>query len=190
VRQAKRKGEKQMKRLMNHFLKGLLIFVPTALTVFTIVWVFTKLDGLLNIPIPGMGLGLTILLITLTGFFASNFIGKKFFALIDGVFNRLPVVKMLYSAIKDVIEAFAGEKKSFDRPAVVELTAGGPKALGFITREGLEFLSLSDHVAVYFPQSYNFAGSLLIFPADQVRPVNVESSDAMAFIVSGGVSGK
>ncbi|MHC4411604.1 MAG: DUF502 domain-containing protein, partial [Planctomycetota bacterium] len=71
-----------------------------------------------------------------------------------------------------------------------ELTAGGPKALGFITRDSLEFLSLSDHVAVYFPQSYNFAGSVLIFLSDQVTPLDVDSSDAMAFIVSGGVSGK
>ena len=179
-----------MKHLINYFLKGLLVFVPSALTVFTIVLVFTKLDGLLKIPIPGLGLGLTILFITLIGFLASNFIGKKFFTLIDGLFIKLPVVKMLYSAIKDIIEAFAGEKKSFDRPAVVELTPGGPKAVGFITRDSLKFLSLSDHVAVYFPQSYNFAGSVLIFPSGRVTPVNIDSSEAMAFVVSGGVSGK
>ncbi len=179
-----------MKRLMNYFLKGLLVFVPAALTVFTIVLVFTRLDGLLKIPIPGLGLVITILVITLVGFLASNFVGKKFFTLIDGLFNKLPVVKMLYSAIKDLIEAFAGEKKSFDRPAVVELTLGGPKAVGFITRDSLEFLSLSDHVAVYFPQSYNFAGSVLIFPSDRVTPVDIDSSEAMAFVVSGGVSGK
>lgn len=62
--------------------------------------------------------------------------------------------------------------------------------MGFITRDGLEFLSLSDHVAVYFPQSYNFAGSVLIFPSDRVTPVDIDSSEAMAFVVSGGVSGK
>jgi uncharacterized membrane protein len=179
-----------MKHLINYFLKGLLVFVPAALTVFAIVWVFTKVDGLLKIPVPGAGLIITIFFIALIGFLASNFIGKKFFTLIDGLFNKLPVVKMLYSAIKDLIEAFAGEKKSFDRPAIVELTLGGPKAVGFITRDSLEFLSLSDHVAVYFPQSYNFAGSVLIFPSNQVTPVNIDSSEAMAFVVSGGVSGK
>ncbi|MGR3174032.1 MAG: DUF502 domain-containing protein [Candidatus Scalindua sp.] len=179
-----------MKRLMNYFLKGLLVFVPVALTVFTIVLAFTKLDGLLKIPIPGLGLLITILFITLIGFFASNFVGKKFFTLIDGLFTRLPVVKMLYSAIKDLIGAFAGDKKSFDKPAIVELTPGGAKAVGFITRDSLEFLSLSDHVAVYFPQSYNFAGSVLIFPSERVTPVDIDSSEAMAFVVSGGVSGK
>ena len=179
-----------MKRLLNYFLKGLLVFVPVALTVFAVVFIFTKLDSLLKLPIPGMGLIITILAITLIGFLASNFIGNKFFELLDGLFIKLPVVKMLYSAIKDLIAAFAGEKKSFDKPAIVELTPGGAKALGFITRESLDFLSLSDHVAVYFPQSYNFAGSVLIFATERVTPIYIDSSEAMAFVVSGGVSGK
>jgi uncharacterized membrane protein len=179
-----------MKRLVSYFVKGLLVFVPAALTVFAVFLVFTKIDALLKIPIPGLGLVITILFITLIGFLASNLIGKKFFSLIDRLFTKLPVVKMLYSAIKDVIEAFAGDKKSFDKPVIVELTEGGPKAVGFITRDSLEFLSLSDHVAVYFPQSYNFAGSVLVFPSDRVTSLDVDSADAMAFVVSGGISGR
>ena len=179
-----------MKQLVKCFLKGLLVFVPAALTVFTIVLAFTKLDGLLKIPIPGLGLVITLLFITLIGFLASNLVGKKFFAFIDRLFAKLPVAKMLYLGIKDVIGAFAGEKKSFSKPAVVELTPGGAKALGFITRDALDFLSLSDHVAVYFPQSYNFAGTVLIFPSNRVTLIDVDSAKAMAFVVSGGVSGK
>ncbi len=179
-----------MKRLISYFLKGLLVFIPAALTVFTIVLVFTKLDGLLTISIPGLGLVITLLFVTLIGFLASNFIGRKFFALIDRLFTKLPVAKLLYSGIKDIIGAFAGEKKSFNKPAIIELTPGGAKALGFITRDSLDFLSLSDHVAVYFPQSYNFAGSVLLFPSERVMPVSIDSSEAMAFVVSGGVSGK
>ena len=179
-----------MKYLVNCFLKGLLVFVPAALTVFAIILVFTKLDSMLRLPIPGLGLLITIVAITLIGFLASNFIGNKLFGFIDRIFIRLPVVKMLYSAVKDLIEAFTGEKKSFDKPAIVELAPDGPKALGFITRQSLEFLSLSDHTAVYFPQSYNFAGSVLMFPSSQVKPIDIESSEAMAFVVSGGVSGK
>ena len=183
-----------MKRITNYFLKGLLIFVPAVLTVAAIVWVFTKLDTLfrnfLNITIPGLGLVLTIVIITVVGFLASNFVGKKLFTLLDAIFKKLPLVKLLYSAIKDMVEAFAGEKKAFDKPAIVELTPSGPKAIGFITQQSLEFLGMADHVSVYFPQSYNFAGSVLIFPASRVKPLDVDSADAMTFIVSGGVSGK
>jgi uncharacterized membrane protein len=89
-----------------------------------------------------------------------------------------------------MIEAFAGEKKSFDKPVLVELIIGGPMAMGFITKQSLGFLGLVDHVAVYLPQSYNFAGSVLIFPTKQVKPLDIGSSDAMAFIVSGGVSAR
>jgi uncharacterized membrane protein len=99
-------------------------------------------------------------------------------------------MKLLYSASRDMIRAFAGEKKSFHKPVLVELVVGGPMAMGFMTQESLGFLGLADHVAVYLPQSYNFAGAVLIFPTKQVKPLEIGSSEAMAFIVSGGVSGK
>ncbi|MCD4831354.1 MAG: DUF502 domain-containing protein [Anaerohalosphaeraceae bacterium] len=182
-----------MKRIIGYFLKGLLVFVPAAITISLIIWAFTTLDNLLGrfliIHIPGTGLVIIIAAITLIGFFASNFIGQKFFLLIDRLFTRLPLVKLLYSSLKDFIEAFAGEKKSFDRPVLVELMPGGAKAAGFITRDSLENIGLDNHVAVYFPQSYNFAGSVLIFESSRVTPLDVESSKVMAFIVSGGVAG-
>ena len=180
-----------MKRLVNYFLKGLVIFVPIALTVFLLIWAFTSLDAVFpdSFP-PGLGLLLTVLLIVLIGFVASNFLGRRFFALVERVFTGLPLVKLLYSAVKDMIEAFAGEKKSFDKPV---LAAIGPKSaakvVGFVTRESLENLGLSDYVAVYVPQSYNFAGNVLLFPKEAIQPLKIESSQAMAFIVSGGVSG-
>lgn len=179
-----------MKNLLGYFIKGLLVFVPAALTVTIIVWAVRTFDGLLNLPIPGLGSAMTVAFITLIGFLASNYFGNKLFALIDRIFIRLPVVKLLYAAIKDFAHALAGEKKSFDKPAIVEIISGGPKVVGFITREDLSMLSLSEHVAVYLPQSYNFAGQVLIFPSDRVSPLDIESSKAMAFIVSGGVLGK
>ena len=124
-----------MKRLFGYFIKGLLIFVPVALTVTLIIWVINKFDDILNLQVPGLGFAIIVVLITFIGFLASNFIGQKIFALIDRVFARLPIVKLLYSAIKELLLAFAGEKKSFDKPAIVELSPGGPKALGFITRK-------------------------------------------------------
>ncbi|MCG6946108.1 MAG: DUF502 domain-containing protein [Deltaproteobacteria bacterium] len=183
-----------MKVLRDYFLRGLLIFVPGALTIFAVIWAFTTLDGLfrgiLGVKIPGLGVVITIALITGIGLLASNLVGKKIFDWFESILAKLPLMKLLYSASKDMIEAFAGEKKSFDKPVLVELVVGGPMAMGFMTKKSLGFLGLTDHVAVYLPQSYNFAGSVLIFPTKQVRPLDIGSSDAMAFIVSGGVSGK
>jgi uncharacterized membrane protein len=183
-----------MKKLVDYFIKGLLVFVPIALTVFLLGLVFTRLDTILRDVFkrdtPGLGLLLTVVLITIIGFVASNFVGRKLFALVEKVFKGLPLVKLLYSATKDMIEAFAGEKKSFDKPVLAAIApGGGVKVVGFVTRGSLENLGLSDYVAVYLPQSYNFAGNVLLFPKEAVEPLNIESSQAMAFIVSGGVSG-
>ena len=183
-----------MKKLIHYFIKGLLIFVPIALTVFLLIWAFTSLDDALGSllkteKIPGLGLLITIVVITVIGFLASNFLGRKFFALIEKIFRGLPLVKLLYSAVKDMIEAFAGDKKSFDKPVLASIASGSAvKVVGFITRESLENFGLEDYVAVYMPQSYNFAGNVLLFPKEAVKPLEVESSQAMAFIVSGGVS--
>jgi len=185
--------KKLMKKLMNYFIKGLLIFVPIALTVFLLVWAFSSLDrflrNLLRIEIPGLGLLLTIVLIFVIGFLASNFLGRKFFELVENVFKKVPLAKLLFSAVKDMVEALAGEKKSFDRPVVATVGSGAAaKVVGFVTRESLEELGLSGYVAVYLPQSYNFAGNVLLFPKKAVKPLDIGSSEAMAFVVSGGVS--
>ena len=182
-----------MKKLTNYFLKGLVIFVPMVLTVVLLIWTFTRLDTVLRdflrVSFPGIGILLTVLLIVVIGFVVSNFLGKRLFALVEKVFKALPLVKLLYSAVKDMIEAFAGEKKSFDKPVIATIAPGGAaKVVGFVTQESLENLGLSDHVAVYVPQSYNFAGNVLLFPKEAVKPLSIESSQAMAFIVSGGVS--
>ncbi len=183
-----------MKRILNYFIKGLLIFAPTALTIFVVVWAFTSLDRifrtLLGVSIPGLGLLSILALIIVIGFLASNYLGSKFFGLIEKIFTKMPLVKLLYSAVKDMIEAFAGEKKSFDKPVIASISPNSSaKVVGFITRDSLKNLGLEDYVAVYMPQSYNFAGNVLLFPKESVKPLKIESSQAMAFIVSGGLSG-
>jgi uncharacterized membrane protein len=189
-----------MKRFLKYFLRGLLVFVPVGVTIIIIVSVFTSLDTLFEkyltfIHYASLRLlvGLLIIIgsIFLIGLFASNLVGKKLFNLLDMIFNKVPLVKMLYSAIKDLVEAFAGEKKKFNKPVLVTLgTSSYAKIIGFMTRESLDNLGLKDHVAVYLPQSYNFAGNVLIFPKEAVTPLNIESSEIMTFIVSGGVAGE
>ena len=104
--------------------------------------------------------------------------------------SSLPLLKLVYGSIRDLIQAFVGDKKRFDKPVALALVPGSPvRVLGFVTREALNELGKADYVAVYVPQSYNFAGNLLIAPRDQVERLDASSSDLMTFIVSGGVSG-
>ncbi len=180
-----------------NFFRGLIILVPIVLTLFVVYKVFVFIDGILQIPfpgrdkpIPGVGLVVTFALILLIGTLASNYFINKLFELTDRLFTRMPLLKLLYNSIKDLIGAFVGEKKQFDKPVLVTISPeSNAKILGFVTRDSLDFLGIQDHVAVYFPQSYNFAGNLFLFPKEQVQPIEHDSANVMAFLVSGGISG-
>jgi uncharacterized membrane protein len=107
----------------------------------------------LPIGIPGVGLVVTLSLVTLVGLLTSNVVGKRVFQITDRALSGMPLVKLLYTSIKDLIRAFVGDHKSFDQPAAVMLTPGGARMLGFVTRDGLHALGLPDFVAVDFPRS-------------------------------------
>ncbi|HEY5373582.1 MAG TPA: DUF502 domain-containing protein [Polyangiaceae bacterium] len=179
-----------VKRLVGYFVRGCLVLVPAGLTFYILFAILRTIDQLLPIGIPGVGLLLTLLLVTLVGVLTSNVVGRSIFETSERALRRLPLVKLIYSSLKDLINAFMGDKKSFNRPVAVTLHPGsGLKALGFITRDGLHALDMPLHVAVYFPQSYNFAGYLAVVAREQVEALDVNSAELMTFIISGGVSG-
>ncbi|MBO8163212.1 MAG: DUF502 domain-containing protein [Brevibacillus sp.] len=180
-----------MRRLARYFLEGLLYTVPFAVTVFVLYQVFVAVDSWLGFAVPGLGFVVTIALITAIGFLAKGALTRSALMLIDRLFAHVPLVKLLYNALKDLMGVFISEKKSFGKPVLVQLSASSEaKAIGFLTRESMEEFGLADHVAVYIPQSYNFAGNVLIIPREQVEPLEADSADVLAFLVSGGVSGK
>jgi uncharacterized membrane protein len=185
-----------MKRLVRWFLQGLIYFVPIALTVFVLVTCFRAIDGglrgLVGIEVPGAGVLILVLLVTVLGFLMSNYLSRRVLSTVEVVLDRVPLVKLLHSSVKDLLGAVVGEDRKFDAPVAVEIMPGsGVRVFGFVTRDSLAALGLPDDVvAVYLPQSYNFAGQLLAVPRARVQPVSGESSEIMAFIVSGGVTGR
>jgi len=191
-----------MKKLIKYFGNGLLFLIPVGATIYVVYWLFSTIDGLVYEQLKGasaediswwhhgFGVLITLFVILLVGFLTSLFITRPITQLVEKLFTRLPLIKLLYSSIRDLIGAFVGDEKKFDQPVMVNLFPGGTaRALGFITRESLEIFGLQDEVAVYFPQSYNFAGSVLIVARDQITRLDADSAEVMAFIVSGGVSG-
>lgn len=179
-----------MNFLVKNFLRGLVIVVPAALTIYVVYLAFIWIDRLLGLTIPGLGFLLTILSIVLIGVLASNIAIRQLFLFTERIFIRAPIVKILYTSVKDLIEAFVGDKKRFNRPVSVSFGESGDiRGIGFVTREDLSALSLPGFSAVYFPQSYNFAGNVVLVAHRCIQPLAVESTSAMAFIVSGGVSG-
>jgi len=178
-----------MRVLLRYFAQGVLIAVPIAVTLYVVYSLVRAVDGLLRLPIPGLGLVVTLALLTLLGFVANSVIGTKLVTLAEGVLRRVPLVKILFAAIKDLVGAFVGDRKGFDHPVVVQLPGGQGRVFGFATRESVPFAGLGDHVAVYFPQSYNFAGNLVAVPRDSVMALDVPSAELMSFVISGGIAG-
>jgi len=178
-------------KLAKFFFQGLLIVVPLAVTGY-VIWILVRtIDGLLGLPIPGLGLLVTLLIIVLIGFLGSNVIGRRFVALLESGVSRLPVVKLVYSSLRELTNAFVGERRGFEKPVLVQLDATSEcRVFGFLTCETFEDPALHDAVAVYIPQSYNFAGNLIIVPRERVQPVAAQGAHVMAFIVSGGLAEK
>lgn len=178
-----------MRRLLTYFFRGLVFLAPVGITAYICVVVFRTIDGWLGFAIPGAGFLVSLALITLFGFTASSFLTRGFIRILDDTLERLPFVRLLYSSSRDLINAFVGEKRRFDKPVLVRLTPGGhARAMGFVTQESLDALQLHDFVSVYMPHSYNFSGQMYVFPSIAVERISASSSDVMAFIVSGGVT--
>ncbi len=190
--------ETKMKNYFKYFGRGLLFLIPAGATVYVVFWVFTTIGGTVWRAIANdsqspwgyaVGLIVTAAFIFVVGVFTSMFIARPLMALIEKIFNKIPLINLLYSSIKDMAGAFLGEQKKFDTPVMVEIIPGQARVLGFITRKSMDILGRPEDVAVYLPQSYNFAGSVLIVPVKNVQFIDADSSDVMTFIVSGGVTG-
>jgi len=178
-----------MSRLLNYFFRGVIVVAPVAVTIYVCFAIFTSIDNWLGFRVPGVGFLLTIVLITLVGVLASNLITRGLLAAVESTLERLPFVRLLYGSTRDLLNAFVGEKRRFDKPVVVTpVPQSGVRVLGFLTQESLTVIGMSDYVTVYVPQSYGFAGQLIVVPGTQVAPLAAESADVMAFIISGGVT--
>jgi uncharacterized membrane protein len=176
-----------MNWLIKNFLRGLVIVVPIALTVYLVYQTFLRLDQLLHIGTPGLGLAILLAAIIAIGALAGNFVGRRFFSLTETLFTKAPIVRIVYAAIKDLLEAFVGNKRRFDRPVTINVSEG-VKTFGFITRDDLGSLGMPGDVAVYVPFSYTWDGCLLVVARERVSALEADSASVMALVVSGGVS--
>lgn len=178
-----------MNWIIKNFLRGLVIVVPIAITVYVVVEAFIWVDRLLQLRTPGLGFGVTLLMIIAVGALATNIVGRTLLRLTETIFTRAPIVRIVYAAVKDLLEAFVGDQKRFDKPVVVALTPDGAvRSFGFVTQEDLDFLAMPGHVAVYLPFSYSMAGGLVVVPRERVERVDADSASMMALVVSGGIS--
>ena len=187
-----------MKKIIRYFFQGLLYTVPLAVTVFVLVKTFLFIDGLLKsqiellIPfkIPGLGILVIFVLVTLVGFVGKIVITKPIESFFNKIIEKIPLIKFIYSSVKDLLSAFVGKEKKFNKPVLVRINKiYDLEKLGFITQSDLSYLGIEGKkVVVYFPHSYAWSGEHFIVPIENIKPIDAHPAEFMKFIVSGGVA--
>jgi uncharacterized membrane protein len=194
------------KKVVQYFLQGLLIIAPIAITGYAIYWVVTTVDSWLPIfreavrdetgrvisyEVKNYGLGFVLILaaVIIIGYLSSFFIQSRLFNLFDHWLEKTPGVKFIYTSTRDFFEAFAGDKKRFNKAVLANVFSDDVWIIGFLTDEEMQKFEMgADKVAVYVPQAYNFAGQLYILPKEKVKKINsITSGEAMKYAVTGGV---
>ena len=168
-----------------------MIIAPLGVTIYAVFWLFTTVDNILpNIiqsifpnllredgtgelkRIPGIGFLVVIFIVMLVGRVSSSFVMSKLVDLLDGMLERTPGIKFIYSSVKDFLEAFTGNKRKFDRPVLVSVDANEVWRIGFITQEDAGDFELKEHAVVYIPLSYALTGVTYIVPKQKIKLLN------------------
>ena len=180
-----------MRTLAKYFFQGLLYTLPIAVTLYILVFAVRTLDSLIPIEIPGLGLLTILVLITTMGYVGSFLFALPIFSWIEDQIERAPLVKVIYTSVKDLVNAFVGQKKNFTKPVLVKLYPNSEVyRMGFLTDEDPAHLGIDQKqlVSVYVPHSYAISGQLFLVPSDYIKPFDGNSAEVMKYIISGGVT--
>ena len=179
-----------MKKIINYFLQGLLYLIPISVTTYVVYWTFMQIDSILPFNFPGLGLIVIISLITLIGYLGSVIIASPINAFFQRILNRAPLLKTIYTSVKDMMNTFVGKKKGFSKPVLVKVYENSTiERIGFVTNEDVESLNIKKgKVLVYMPHSYAISGQLFIVDKKDVTPIDKSSGEIMKLIISGGVT--
>jgi uncharacterized membrane protein len=196
------------KRIFNYFLQGIIILAPITITIWAVFSLFSVIDNILpNIlgfilpdswstdgegnfrTFPGLGFILVISLVILVGWISGSFFVARIVSLLDHALENTPGIKFIYSSVKDFLEAFAGNKRKFTIPVLVNVDGPDVWRMGFITHSDCVKFDLPGYMAVYVPHSYAISGIVYIVPPGKIKILDhTRPADAMKFAVSGGVS--
>jgi uncharacterized membrane protein len=195
-------------RIRNYFFTGVVVIAPTAVSVYLLYGAFAWVDGLLGgllrhprlggIEIPGVGFVAVIAIILVTGFLASNYLGRRVVALWDRMLTRIPLLNTIYAATKQIGSALLGQERVGFREVVwVEFPRKGVYALAFTTgaaagpapAAGSAPSARKRFVPVFMPTTPNpTSGFLLFVPEDELRRVPISVEEAIKLVISGGLA--
>jgi uncharacterized membrane protein len=196
-----------MQHLRRYLVTGLLVCVPLGITIWVLELIVSTLDktlllipesyrpeNVIGFPIPGLGVVLTLVVLLITGIAARNFVGQQLLKGWDSILRRIPVVKSIYSGVKQVSDTlFSDTGQAFRKALLVEFPHPGSYTIAFMTgTPGGELAHRlpGEHISVYVPTTPNpTSGYLVLLPKSRVQELDMSVDDALKFIVSMGVVG-
>jgi uncharacterized membrane protein len=188
-------------KLSTYFVRGLITLLPLLVTIWLLWFMFSFLDGILgNIitlflghSIPGLGFIITIALIFLAGYFGTQLFGVRLFKLGEELLSRVPIVKTIYSATKQVNDVLFQEKSAeeYRRACLVEYPRKGIWSIGFVTSDAaaeIEAKAKEKMINIFIANTPTPAtGFLIMVPAREVILLDMKIEDAIKYIISAGV---
>jgi uncharacterized membrane protein len=189
-----------MSRLAKAFLTGLATLVPVLATVYLVYWLVVTLEsamaGVVRLTpaapyyAPGFGVAAGVAVILAVGLLMSSVVARRLWHWLEASIQRVPVVRSIYGALRDLTQYFASSDEEEFRQVVEIRFKGGARLLGFLTRDQAPAALTADGeeaVVVYLPMSYQIGGHTLVIPRDRVHPVDMSFEEAMRFILTAGV---
>ncbi|MDR2017780.1 MAG: DUF502 domain-containing protein [Syntrophobacterales bacterium] len=191
------------KHVKTKFLAGLFILIPVIITIYVIYVVVSSVDAMIypviqqvtwtitgmKFYIPGTGLLLFVLITYATGIFAANFVGNKILCLGEALLTRIPFVKSICNAVKDMTDTFSSQtKKAFKEVVLVDFPSKDTRAMGFITRR-TSIDGLGTICSVFIPTTPNpTSGFLVMVPEQKLTFLRMTVDEALKYIISLGTS--
>ncbi|MDA8984931.1 DUF502 domain-containing protein [Candidatus Pelagibacter sp.] len=190
--------------IRNYFITGVVVLIPIGFTLYLtkiLIGISSNLipknlnpNHYLPFDIPGVEILISILLITLVGGLSLSFFGKRILKLIDDLFQRIPFLRTVYSAIVQMTETFSKKNDDTKSVVLIEYPRKGVWAVGFATKENTGEMADKTNkklINVFVPTTPNpTSGFLLMFPIEDVIYLNMSFEEASKFIVSAGTSNK
>lgn len=191
-----------MKFIGRIFLTGILTILPILATIYLVVWLFAAVESFLGKQLlflmpheyyrAGMGLLAALVLIFLVGLLMRAWLFRQLIKLGEGILLKIPLIKVVYRALKDLFGLFSDDKNNEALQVVsVQLPGTDMRLLGFLTRSDFSDMPKGvgneDEVAVYLPMSYQVGGYTVLMPRNQVTPVPMSREEAMRFVLTAGL---
>ncbi|WP_199873074.1 DUF502 domain-containing protein [Inediibacterium massiliense] len=189
-----------MKNIRKMFITGLLVLIPIVVTVSLIGWVFNKIDSIFRIPLEkiigfpliGVGVVLNLIIITITGFFATNYLGKQIICFVEKTLTKIPLVNTIYISVKQLIDTlFLKQRDAFKSAVLVQYPSKGIYTIGFITGDTSSEISSTlnqDMKSIFIPTTPNpTSGMLVMIPKNDIIMLDISIEAALKLVVSGGI---